>query len=73
VKTPPLPEEPVEEPTPEKSKRSKSSQRKAKAFTCGRLGAFELAKREQRKVYDTLKEQGFILNVNCLFPEEQIT
>jgi hypothetical protein len=62
------------EPSPEKkSKRSKPSQRKAKAFTCGPLGALELAKREQRKVYDTLKEQGFILNVNSFLPEEHIT
>jgi len=73
VKTAPLPEEPVEEPTPEKSKPPKPGQRKAKAFTCGPLGAFELAKREQRKVYDVLKEQGFILNVNRFFPEEQTT
>ena len=73
VKTPPLPEEPLEEPRPEKSKRSKPGQRKAKAFDFGPLGAFELARREKRKVYDVLKEQGFILNVNRLFPEEQIT
>jgi hypothetical protein len=72
VKTPPLPEVPIEEPTPKKPKSSRVGQRKAKAFTCGPLGAFELATREQRKVYDVLKEQGFILNVNCLFPEEQM-
>jgi hypothetical protein len=72
VKTPSLAEEPLEEATPEKSKRSKPGQRKAKVFARGPLGAFELAKLEKRKVYDVLKEQGFILNVNCLFPEEQM-
>lgn len=71
VKTAPVPEEPFEKPTPEKSKPPKQGQRKAKAFIGGPLGAFELAKREQRKVYDVLKEQGFILNVNRLFPEGQ--
>jgi hypothetical protein len=73
VKTGPLKKEPLEEPTPEKSKRSKPGQREAKAFTCGPLGAFELAKREKRKVYDVLKEQGLILDVDHLFPEEQTT
>jgi hypothetical protein len=69
VKTGPLKKEPLEEPTPEKSKRSKPGQRGAKAFTCGPLGAFELAKREKRKVYDILKEQDFILNVDRFFLE----
>jgi hypothetical protein len=55
VKTASAPQEPVEKPTPEKSKPAKSGQRKAKAFTTGPLGAFDLAKREQRKVYDVLK------------------
>jgi len=72
VKTPPLPEVPIEEPRPKKPKSSRVGQRKTKAFTCGPLGAFELATREQRRVYDVLKEQGFILNVNCLFTEEQM-
>jgi hypothetical protein len=71
VKTAPVPEESVEKPTPEKSKPPKPAQRKTKAFTTGPLGAFELAKREQRKVYDVLKEQGFILDVHRFFPEEQ--
>jgi hypothetical protein len=70
VKTAPVPEEPVEKPTPEKSKPPKPGQRKTKTFTAGPLGAFELAKREQRKVYDVLKEQGFILNVDRFFLEE---
>jgi hypothetical protein len=71
VKTAAVPQEPVGKPTPEKSKPAESGQRKAKAFTTGPLGAFDLAKREQRKVYDVLKEQGFILDVDRFFPEEQ--
>jgi AAA domain-containing protein len=73
VKTGPIEKKPLEESTSKKSKRSKPGQREAMAFTCGPLGALELAKREKRKVYDVLKEQGLILNVDHLFPEDRTT
>jgi hypothetical protein len=73
VKTASVLQEPVEKLTPVKSKRSKPGQREAKAFTYGPLGVFELAKREKRKAYDVLKEQGLMLNVDHPFPVEQTT